>query len=104
VKNMMNLLGIMKDGEYISYYISGDVEYKCFYLDGKRHGESIKYFSSGDISYTMNYIDDNLHGESIIYYKVSEIFYKYYYIYDKVVTELGWISYDRNIKFELLGL
>ena len=70
----------MKDGGYIKYYKSGDIKYKINFTDGKRHGEFISLCENG------------------------EIFYKYYYIYDKVVTELGWFCYNRNIKLELLGL
>jgi len=45
----------MIDGEYIEYYLSGEIKYKCFYLDGKLHGESIYYFKSGDIASISNY-------------------------------------------------
>jgi len=50
------------------------------YLDGKRQGEHIDYYLSGEIKYKCSYINDNL------------------------VSELDWISYNRNLKFELLGL
>jgi len=70
----------MKDVEHIDYYLSGEISYKCNYLDGKRHGEYIRYYKSGEISY------------------------KYYYIYGKSVTKFEWISYNRNNKLELLGL
>jgi len=70
----------MKDGEHIEYYSDGEINYKCNYLDGKRHGESITYFRSGEISS------------------------KYYYIYDNLVIKLEWLSYNRNLTLELLGL
>jgi len=41
---------------------------------------------------------------NIRYYKTGEISYKYYYIYGKRFTELEWICYNRNLKFELIGL
>ena len=70
----------MKDGEHIEYYDIGDISSKCNYKDGEKHGEYIGYCPSGEIRY------------------------KYYYINGKKVNELFWISYNRNIKLELLGL
>jgi len=70
----------MRDGEHIEYYDSGEIQSKCFYLGGEKLCESINYYLSG------------------------VIFYKSYYIYGKSVSELEWISYNRNIKLELLGL
>jgi len=94
----------MIDDEYIGYYYSGEINYKCFYLDGKYHGEFITYFKTGEISYKCNYLYGKRQGEYIIYYESGKIRSKYYFIDDKVVTELEWISYNRNIKLELLGL
>jgi len=51
-----------------------------------------------------NYKDGEKHGEYIGYCPSVEIRYKYYYINGKKVNELFWISYNRNIKLELLGL
>jgi len=52
----------------------------------------------------MNYIDGYLHGEYTCYYYSGEISYKSYYIYGKFVSEFEWISYNRNLTLELLGL
>jgi len=68
----------MKDGESIGYYKSGEISSKINYLGGKYHGECIYYFTSGEISR------------------------KSYYICGEFVTELEWISYNRNNKLELL--
>ena len=70
----------MKDGEHIRYYENGEILSKCRYLDGERHGEYISYFTSGDI------------------------WSKSYHINGKFVSESEWLSYNRNIKLELLGL
>ena len=94
----------MKDGEHIEYFDSGDIWFKCNYLDGNRHGECISYYKSGEISYKINYIDGNRNGESIYYFISGEIYSKYYHIDGEFVSELGWICYNRNLKFELLGL
>jgi len=93
----------MKDGEYIEYYDSGEIYYRCFYLGGERHGESIYYYISGEIGTKCNFIGGKLHGESISY-DYGEIFYKSYYLNDIEITEFEWISYNRNKKLELLGL
>jgi len=94
----------MKDGEYIDYYDNGEIRSKCLYLDGKRHGEHIGYYLSGEISHNCNHIGDILHGEFIFYYRSGEISYVWYYIYSECVSELEWISYNRNLKLEFLGL
>jgi len=94
----------MIDGEYIEYYLSGEIKYKCFYLDGKLHGESIYYFKSGDIASISNYLCGDTHGECIYYHASGKIYLKSLYIYSKGVTELEWLSYNRNIKLELIGL
>jgi len=65
---------------------------------------NICYFRSGEISYKMNYIDGDLHGEYIRYFKDGEIYYKSNYLGGKPVTELEWLSYNRNIKLELILL
>jgi len=70
----------MKDGEHIGYYSSGLISSVRNYLDGKLNGEYINYYSSGEISYKCNYVNGSY------------------------VTELEWLSYNRNLKLELLGL
>jgi len=94
----------MTDGESITYYDTGEIYYKCNYLDGELHGEYICYYISGEISYKINYIDGKKNGECISYYESVEISSKSYYINDKFVSEFEWISYNRNIKLELIGL
>jgi len=94
----------MIDGEFIEYYESGEIEFKINYLGGKRNGEFIDYYKSGEISSSRNYLDDNLHGELIYYYESGDISSKFYHINGKSVTEFEWLSYNRNIKLELLGL
>jgi len=106
----------MKNGELIEYYESGVINYKIYYytsgeisskinyLDGKLHGESIYYFPCGEISSSRNYLDDNLHGELTRYNINGVVLYKCWYLYGESVTELEWLSYDRNIKLELIGL
>jgi len=44
------------------------------------------------------------HGEYIQYLLTGEMWSKINYINGEFVTELEWISYNRNIKLELLGL
>jgi len=94
----------MKDVEDIKYYKTGEILSKCNYLGGKRHGEYTHYFISGEISYKYSYLDGKLHGKCIYYNESGEITSKSYYINGKFVSEFGWISYNRNIKLELLGL
>jgi len=104
ILSKINYLDGKKNGVSINYFRSGDIESKSWYLDGKRNGEYIKYFISGDIKCKCNYIDGEVHGEYIYYYINGEVECKYYYICSNEITELDWISYNRNIKLELLGL
>jgi len=94
----------MNNGEHIEYYSDGEINYKCNYIDDELHGEFINYFTSGEVSYKCWYIDGKYHGEFISYYENGDITSKHYYIYGNLVIELKWLSYNRNIKFELLGL
>ena len=94
----------MKDGEHIGYFNSGEIKYKCNYLGGELHGEYICYYISGEISYKINFIDGKRHGEFTAYYESGEVDFKSYDINGEGVTELEWLSYNRNIKFELLVL
>jgi len=96
----------MKDGEHIEYYLSGEISSKCNYKDGEFHGEFISYFISGEIYCKCNYLGGKRNGESIRYFDDRENveLYKKYYISGRLVTKLEWISYDRNIKLESIGL
>ena len=69
-----------------------------------KDGEQIGYFNSGEILSNRNYIDGNRHGEYTNYFIDGEINYKYYHINGKMVTELEWLSYNRNLTLQLLGL
>jgi len=70
----------MKDGEHIEYYKSGVIRSKKYYIDYKYHGEFIYYYRSGEVEC------------------------KCYHINGDDVTKLVWISYNRNLKLELIGL
>jgi len=94
----------MKDGEHIEYYESGEIRYKYNYLGGKLNGENIYYYESGKIYSKCFYIDGDLNCEYISYFKDGELWSKRYFINNIHVTKLEWISYNRNIKLELLGL
>jgi len=94
----------MKDGEHITYYDTDEILSKFNYLGGKFYGECIYYFISGEILSKRNFIDGELHGECIKYYSSGEISYKCNYVNGSYVTELEWLSYNRNLKLELLGL
>ena len=94
----------MTDGEHIVYYNTGEIFYKCNYLDGKIHGEFIKYYHNGEIQSHRNFTYNKLYGKSIHYNESGVIWTEYYYINGKSVTKLKWISYNRNKKLELLGL
>jgi len=63
----------MRDGGHIDYYLSGEINFKCFYLDGKLPDEFISYYISGEIKCKYNYLDGKLHGETIGYYSSGDI-------------------------------
>jgi len=94
----------MNNGEHIEYYSDGEIRYRCNYLGVNRHGEFINYYISGEISSKCNYLGDNRHGESTFYGRSGDILTIWYYIDGKSITELEWLSYNRNLKLEFLGL
>jgi len=104
IRSKINYSDVEYHVEYIEYYKSGFIKYKCNYLDGKLNLEYIGYYMNGDILYKCNYLHGKLHGEFIEYYENSEIISKSYYINNELVTYSEWLSYNRNLKFKLIGL
>jgi len=94
----------MKEVEHMEYYLSGEIRSNRNYLNDNLHGESFIYYKNGNISYKCNYIDDEVHGEAIYYFISGEVECKYYYICGKGVSYFECISYNRNLKFNLLVL
>jgi len=116
------------NGEYISYHHSGLISCKSNFIDGKLKRIYKSKSKVIGVSYILNKINDNyfsglecnyyntdkkpklfvisgkLHGESIGYYENGKLYYKSYYINGDYVSELNWISYNRNLKLDLLGL
>jgi len=94
----------MTDGEHIEYYHSGGILSRINYLCGINNGECIYYYETGEISSIINYKDGRKNGESINYFKSGLILFMKYYINNIKVSEFEWVSYNRNLKLELLGL
>ena len=64
----------------ITYYESGEVEAKAYFVDGKLQGEQFIYFKSGEVKAKANYIDGQQQGELIKYYESGEVKAKANYI------------------------
>ena len=61
------------DGEKISYYNSGQLKFKEYYVKGKLNGESILYYENGKIEHKLNYLNNEFDGEQIYFEKNGEI-------------------------------
>jgi len=92
------------NGEYITYYRSGDILSKCNYIDSKKNGEYIEYYMTGEIDFIETYSNGKMNGTSISYYISGEIYSIYYYIDNNRVSDEEWLSYNRNLILESIGL
>ena len=50
-----NLIGGKKEGEWIYYYVTGEICREEFYIDGKKDGKWIEYYKNGQIEKETNY-------------------------------------------------
>ena len=50
------------EGEYISYYVNGNVDNKCFYKNDKIEGEKISYYSNGNVYKKCTYQNGKIEG------------------------------------------
>lgn len=73
--NQYNELG-KKEGLWESFWDSGGVYNRGYYIDGKREGIWNMYFQNGQLSYAENYHNSLLEGYSISYYQDGEFHYK----------------------------
>ena len=61
------------NGEYKSYYKSGDLSSICYYIDDKIQGEYKKFYQNGQLEKIGNYVDGKEEGEFITYYETGQI-------------------------------
>jgi antitoxin component YwqK of YwqJK toxin-antitoxin module len=57
----------LKQGLIITYYNSGEILYKAFYVDGIKQGKATSYFKNGEIFEKSNYKDGIQQGWHIYY-------------------------------------
>ena len=83
-----------RNGEDISYYENGQLEFKGNFTNNKRNGEHVDYYKNGQILSKINYIDDVEDGEYISYYENGQVESKREYI--KGLENGEHISYYQN--------
>ena len=74
-----------KEGEWLFYYESGQLERKVNYKDGKREGERLNYWDNGQLRSKSNYKDGKKEGERLIYHKNGELIKKSIYKNGKLI-------------------
>jgi antitoxin component YwqK of YwqJK toxin-antitoxin module len=74
-------------GEQFRYFKNGEVKAKANYIDGQQKGELIKYYESGEVKAKANYIDGQQQGELIKYYESGEVEAKAYFVDGKLQGE-----------------
>ena len=67
--------GQVKNGEFKSYYESGELQFTVNYVDGLRQGEGKWYYKSGELESTANYVDSLKQGEGRFYDESGELQY-----------------------------
>lgn len=71
-------------------------------VDGKRQGQYVKYFPSGQIEMSCNYRDGKLDGPIVFYYEPSGHIYKSATYKDGILTGIENVYYeDGNLKSTL---
>jgi len=61
------------DGDFKTYYPSGQIEYWRFYKNGKQENKEIAYYENGNIAYFVEYKNDKRHGYDISYYENKNV-------------------------------
>ncbi len=68
-----------REGEWLFYYESGQLERKVNYKDGKREGERLNYWDNGQLRSKSNFKDGRKEGERLIYHKNGQLIKKSIY-------------------------
>ena len=61
------------EGEFLTYYESGQLKEKINYKDGKKEGERILYYESGQLEEKVNYKEGVKNGEWLNYYDNGQL-------------------------------
>ncbi len=88
------------EGEYKTYYDSGQLFITSNYKNGKLEGECKKYYDSGQLFITSNYKNGKLEGECKEYYDSGQLFITSNYKNGKYEGE--YIEYYSNNKIRLI--
>ena len=61
------------EGEFLTYYESGQLKEKVIYKDGKKEGEGLWYYENGQLEEKVNYKEGEKNGEWLNYYDNGQL-------------------------------
>ena len=79
--------GEIKDGEYTSWFINGQLNEHGFYINGKIHGQYTNYYHDGKLSIQCMYLDGKKHGLYKDWYRNGQLSLECNYITGKFYGE-----------------
>ena len=97
------------DGEFLTFYETGQVESRSYYTSGIKDSKIYKYYKNGNIKSIENYVGNLKEGEWVEYYESGKIKKQYSYesgkykgelfVYDEINSEVVYsVNYIDNLK------
>ena len=107
-KNFIN--SFIKNGQRVTYYLSGQIRFKENYKDGKLNGDWVSYYKNGQIKEKKSYLigEDGFsreNGSYLSYYDNGQLKFSCYYLkprspinFDDEILDGECIHYDKDGK------
>ncbi len=84
-------------GEWVTYFVNGEVNQRSEYKNGTLHGKTLQFHSNGKRSVVQNYREHGIDGESVSYYPTGELSSRSFYKEGKPVGTWVWYKKDGSI-------
>jgi antitoxin component YwqK of YwqJK toxin-antitoxin module len=79
-----------KHGEYNKYYVSGQLEIRCFWKDGKKEGEEMRWHENGQLQSRCFWRDGKKEGEEMMWHENGQLWSKCFWKDGKQEGEEIW--------------
>jgi hypothetical protein len=87
-------------GEWITYWVNGQIDFDSHYLNGKLDGINTLYYADGSIADVASCRDGVLDGEATAYYSSGHIENKGQYRHGAQVGHWIWYNQDGKVESE----
>ena len=79
-----------RDGQWLIYYKSGQLEYKLNYKNGKQHGEQLFFYENEQVNIKGTYKDNKKEGDHIIYRSNGELLAIFTYQDNELINRIEY--------------